>query len=60
VGFRPGRGGDPLAWEIEMERPSHCATCKGTKCAVFGESLPQTVTVRRTKRSVASSEAYPR
>ena len=53
VGFRPGRGGDPLAWEIEMERPSHCAECNGEKCVVFGRALPDTVTVRRPKRSVA-------
>ncbi len=57
VGFRPGKGGDPLAWEIEMERPSHCAECKATKCVVFGESLPETVTLRRTKRLVAPSGA---
>jgi len=43
VGFRPGRDGDPLAWEIEMERPSHCAKCKGDKCVAFGESFPMTV-----------------
>jgi RimJ/RimL family protein N-acetyltransferase len=43
VGFRPGRDGDPLKWEIEMERPSHCAKCKGDKCAVFGETFPMTV-----------------
>lgn len=43
VGFRPGRGGDPLAWEIEMERPSHCARCKADKCIVFGNGFPATV-----------------
>lgn len=43
VGFRPGPDGDPLAWEIEMERPSHCAKCKGEKCAVFGEAFPMIV-----------------
>ena len=36
VGFRPGRGGDPLMWEIEMERPSHCVKCKAAKCLLFG------------------------
>ena len=46
VGFRPGRGGDPLAWEIEMERPSHCAKCKGEKCVIFGEAFPMTVAAR--------------
>jgi RimJ/RimL family protein N-acetyltransferase len=40
VGFRPGRNGDPLAWEIEMERPSHCTKCKGNKCATFGAAFP--------------------
>jgi RimJ/RimL family protein N-acetyltransferase len=43
VGFRPGRGGDPLAWEMELERPSHCAKCKGEKCELFGEAFPMTV-----------------
>lgn len=42
VGFRPGRDGDPLAWEIEMERPSHCAKCRGNKCTVFGDGFPVT------------------
>jgi RimJ/RimL family protein N-acetyltransferase len=40
VGFRPGRDGDPLAWEIEMERPAHCTKCKGNKCTIFGEAFP--------------------
>lgn len=40
VGFQPGRGGDPLAWEIEMDRPSHCTKCKGDKCAAFSEAFP--------------------
>jgi len=43
VGFRPRANGDPLAWEIEMERPSHCEQCKANKCAVFGEGFPMTV-----------------
>jgi N-acetylglutamate synthase-like GNAT family acetyltransferase len=49
IGFRPGRGGDPLAWEIEMDRPSHCTKCKGNKCTIFGGALPITVdaSVRR-------------
>jgi RimJ/RimL family protein N-acetyltransferase len=46
AGFRPGRDGDPLAWEIELERPSHCAECKGQKCAVFGEAFPMIVDAR--------------
>jgi len=45
VGFRPGRHGDPLAWEIEMERPSHCVKCKGQECAVFSETFPMVVGV---------------
>jgi len=52
VGFRQGAGGDPLAWEIEMERPSHCVACKGTKCILFGGGLPDTVTVHRMRRVV--------
>jgi len=43
VGFRPGPDGDPLAWEIELERPSHCAKCKDQRCALFGESFPMIV-----------------
>lgn len=43
VGFHPRSNGDPLAWEIEMERPSHCTKCKGDKCAVFGEGFPLSV-----------------
>lgn len=46
AGFRPGRDGDPLAWEIEMERPSHCAKCMGDKCTVFGGGFPMTVVAR--------------
>ena len=40
VGFRASHGGDPLAWEVEMERPSHCAKCKGEECLIFGEAFP--------------------
>lgn len=43
VGFRPGHEGDPLAWEMEMERPSHCAKCRGNKCVIFNESFPMVV-----------------
>jgi RimJ/RimL family protein N-acetyltransferase len=43
VGFRAGRGGDPLAWEMEMERTSHCTKCKGEKCIAFGEVFPMVV-----------------
>ena len=40
VGFRASHDGDPLAWEMEMERPSHCVKCKREKCAVFREAFP--------------------
>lgn len=43
VGFKPGRGGDPLTWELEMERPSHCVECKGEQCQAFGAILPMTI-----------------
>jgi RimJ/RimL family protein N-acetyltransferase len=43
AGFRPGPDGDPLTWEIELERLSHCAKCKGQKCTVFGEAFPMIV-----------------
>jgi RimJ/RimL family protein N-acetyltransferase len=46
VGFRPGPDGDPLAWEIEMERRSHCAKCKSERCDVFGEAFPMIVDAR--------------
>ena len=39
VGFHTGRGDDQLTWEMEMERPSHCARCKADKCLAFDESL---------------------
>jgi RimJ/RimL family protein N-acetyltransferase len=58
VGFRPGPDGDPLAWEIEMERPSHCAKCKGEKCAVFGEVFPMIVDTHI--RRAPASRAMPR
>ena len=43
VGFRASRDGDPLAWEMEMERPSHCVKCKREKCPVFREEFPMIV-----------------
>lgn len=46
VGFRPGREGDPLTWEMEMERPSHCAKCKADKCAAFAQTFPILVGLR--------------
>jgi len=52
VGFNMFGGRSPLQWELEMERPSHCAQCKGKSCVVFGETLPRTVTFRRRKRLV--------
>ena len=50
AGFHAGRGGDPLAWEMEMERPSHCVKCKGEKCPLFDEAFPMIVdaNARRT------------
>jgi len=53
VGFRPGRGGDPLAWELELERPSHCAQCRGEKCVIFGAAFP--ITVEAEAHGVARS-----
>jgi RimJ/RimL family protein N-acetyltransferase len=53
VGFRDTTQGEPLRWELEMERPSHCARCKEDKCIVFGRGLPLVVTLPRRK-SVAT------
>jgi RimJ/RimL family protein N-acetyltransferase len=49
VGFRPVGKHDPLSWEMEMERPSHCAECLGERCQIFGEALPRDVSFRRPK-----------
>ncbi len=53
VGFRDVEQGDPLRWELEMERPSHCAECKEDKCIIFGKSLPQTIAVPSHKTTVS-------
>jgi RimJ/RimL family protein N-acetyltransferase len=52
AGFRASRDGDPLAWEMEMERPSHCAKCKGEKCLVFREAFPMIVDVHASRTAV--------
>jgi len=44
VGFRLRHGDEP-AWELDMERPSGCARCKGKRCAVFNTALPLTVSL---------------
>ncbi len=44
VGFRLRHGDEP-AWELDMERPSSCARCKGKRCAVFNTALPLTVSL---------------
>ncbi len=44
VGFRLSRQDEP-AWELDMERPSNCAQCKGERCAIFKMALPVTVSV---------------
>ena len=43
VGFRPMSKADPIAVELEMERPLHCEKCKAEACAVFKETLPRFV-----------------
>jgi RimJ/RimL family protein N-acetyltransferase len=53
IGFRPVKEWDPFTWELEMERPSHCAHCKGDSCLVFGAALPRTVEVPRRKQVTA-------
>ena len=49
VGFNPFGTRAPLQWELEMTRPSHCARCKGSKCEVFGATLPMRVPLPRGK-----------
>ena len=49
VGFRPAGKFDPMAWELEMERPLHCDKCKGEACAIFSETIPQLI--HRPQRS---------
>ena len=52
VGFNMFGERSPLQWELNMERPSHCARCKGKDCVVFSDTLPRTVKIRRRKRLV--------
>lgn len=51
VGFRPIGDTDPLAWELEMERPLHCEKCKGEECAIFQQHPPQNLKLRRDRLS---------
>jgi RimJ/RimL family protein N-acetyltransferase len=53
VGFRPIGEDEPLSWEVEMERPSHCAQCLGDQCQIFGAALPCAMSFSRRKRFVA-------
>jgi ribosomal protein S18 acetylase RimI-like enzyme len=53
AGFKPVGSHEPLLWELEMERPSHCAKCKGERCILFGQSLPMTVPIPRRSASIA-------
>jgi RimJ/RimL family protein N-acetyltransferase len=46
AGFRATEGGDPLRWELQMVRASHCAECLQQRCVLFGQGLPVTVPVR--------------
>lgn len=43
VGFRSRGASWPWWWELELERPSHCAACKGELCEVYRQPLPVTV-----------------
>jgi diamine N-acetyltransferase len=51
VGFRPVGKANPFAWELEMERPSHCAQCKGERCAVFRTVLPLVLRLPKRERT---------
>ena len=44
-GFYARDFNDVLKMELEMERPSNCAKCKGDRCKVYGKPLPQTLAV---------------
>lgn len=52
AGFKPVGSHEPLQWEVEMERPSHCPECKGERCILFGQSLPLTASVPRRRTAV--------
>jgi RimJ/RimL family protein N-acetyltransferase len=45
IGFRPAKEWDPFTWELEMERPSHCAQCKADQCILFAMTFPRTFEV---------------
>ena len=51
VGFHPRAGNDPFAMELEMERALSCDKCKGEACAIFRETLPATLDLRRDRLS---------
>ncbi|HUK81671.1 MAG TPA: GNAT family N-acetyltransferase [Verrucomicrobiae bacterium] len=53
VGFHSVKKTDPFAWELAMERPSHCVECKGERCLVFGAALPRTLEVTRRRSQAA-------
>jgi RimJ/RimL family protein N-acetyltransferase len=50
IGFQPVKEWDPFTWEVEMERPCHCARCKKEGCPVFGVGFPRTMQVPRCKQ----------
>ena len=45
AGFKSRKPEDAWQWELDMERPSSCAKCKGKKCAVYSTMLPLRVPV---------------
>jgi RimJ/RimL family protein N-acetyltransferase len=53
IGFRPAKEWDPFTWELEMERPSHCAQCKANQCILFGVTFPRTLEVPKRKSLIA-------
>lgn len=44
TGFEPSDRGDPLFWEIRLQRPVNCGECLGNFCDIFGEPLPNSAT----------------
>ncbi len=42
-GFQPASTGDPLCWELMLQRPLNCQPCLGGRCAILGESFPFSV-----------------
>lgn len=53
IGFRSAKEWDPFTWELEMERPSHCAQCKADQCILFGVTFPCTLEVPGRKPLIA-------